>query len=297
MIGFNSGQSFGMVRDLPVSHAFILENLLGAIPPTPPSLTRAPCKARPRPKPSLLPTFRAPSSTNSSLTPAPGGQVEAVRPKAGARCAEVFYVVPLGASRSRLITRFVADEARALPERALPAPLLHFLLNVILDQDTGTLLEEIYKRASQERRLRAEGGDWRRSYNLATSSDRFVAEFRRWYDSVADSLPNAAAGAADAAAEAPAPAEAALSDHFEQHVRGCPSCSAALRRTRAAGRALAAAALVLAALAAGSLAAAQPAAAGLAAGAAAAAGGAAAARAAESWFGYFPFAARLNKMP
>eukprot|EP00741_Cyanophora_paradoxa_P005453 tig00000889_g5288.t1 len=130
----------------------------------------------------------------------------------------VVYMVPLGHGRSRVLARFPRNFKK---EELLRRPRFvdHMERNLLLDQDLVLLIE-------QEARLRPGGYDWRREWHMPAPCDAFVAAFRLWMES------------------------REVLDRYEQHVRLCSSCSAALRAIQLAQQGLAAAALALLASAA-----------------------------------------------
>jgi phenylpropionate dioxygenase-like ring-hydroxylating dioxygenase large terminal subunit len=140
----------------------------------------------------------------------------------------VTYCIPTTPGRCRIVAQFPRNFARTI-HRLTPRWWTHIMTrNAVLDGDMIILRQ-------QEEQLQAQQHNWQKAYKLPTSADRFVIEFRKWFDRYCE-------GQLDwnqfrALSKTPVFESAALAafedrhqmlDRYRQHTQHCSSCRNAL---------------------------------------------------------------------
>ncbi len=135
----------------------------------------------------------------------------------------VIYCVPVMPGKSRLITLFPRNFAKQLGS-IIPRWWEHIALrHRVLDSDMIILQHQEYFAQQHPE-------DWKKAYTMPTSADRFVIEFRRWFDQYCGGiLPWDALGIQVEPATMHDDRRQVL-DRYQQHTLHCRSCRRALSR-------------------------------------------------------------------
>lgn len=149
----------------------------------------------------------------------------------------IFYAVPVGPQRSRIIAGYSISTAPALVKQLINSgaltPLLHAFQwlgdlgqHEVIDGDT------LFLRYQEE--IDAAGGNqWGSSYFLPTRADLGVVLLRKWFQEKAGGGPSY--GPDVAATQAlPLLTRNQVLDRYEQHTKICPYCSKAFRSVKSA---------------------------------------------------------------
>ena len=134
----------------------------------------------------------------------------------------LFYAVPVGRGRSRVLVRRGRNFGLRNMTKAERISK-HLENNVVFDQDMAFLV-------GQERRLQARlgdgfGGAWKTNYVMPTTADRFVICLRKQLDACAAMMPWRSPPLLPNN-------DQPLLDRFNQHTKRCTLCLDALKQTR-----------------------------------------------------------------
>ncbi|AFY39836.1 Pheophorbide a oxygenase [[Leptolyngbya] sp. PCC 7376] len=149
----------------------------------------------------------------------------------GKQVGLVTYCVPTSPGKARLIAFFVRNFAKQLG-RLIPRWWEHRQTrNAVIDSDMIILQrQEYFNHQSSE--------SWKDAYKMPAEADRFVIEFRRWFDQHCEGkLPWESLGIKPQ----PLPIETdrpVVLDRYRQHTQHCSSCKGALKNTKLAKRIL-----------------------------------------------------------
>lgn len=136
----------------------------------------------------------------------------------------VTYCIPVAPGKSRIVAHFTRNFAKRW-QALIPRWLDHLAVrNPVLDGDMIFLHQ-------QERFLEQKfHQDWKSGYQLPTSADRLVIEFRKWFDQFCHrQLPWTQVGIVDPKYSPINNSREALLDRYHQHTQHCHSCRNALR--------------------------------------------------------------------
>jgi phenylpropionate dioxygenase-like ring-hydroxylating dioxygenase large terminal subunit len=139
----------------------------------------------------------------------------------------VTYCVPVAPGKSRIVAHFVRNFAKTL-QAITPRWWDHLKVrNPVLDGDMIFLHQ-------QERFLEQKfNQDWKSGYQLPTSADRLVIEFRKWFDKFCQGkLPWHQVGIVAPKYSEINESREALLDRYHQHTQHCRSCRNALNNVK-----------------------------------------------------------------
>ncbi|MBW4623920.1 MAG: Rieske 2Fe-2S domain-containing protein [Cyanosarcina radialis HA8281-LM2] len=136
----------------------------------------------------------------------------------------VTYCVPVSPGKSRIVAQFPRNFAKTL-HRLTPRWWEHTnVRNQVLDGDMMLLQQQ--ESFLQERQLTE---SWKTAYELPTSADRFVIEFRKWFDRYCGGqLPWNEVGLSDRLTRTINDNRQQILDRYQQHTRHCSSCRSVL---------------------------------------------------------------------
>lgn len=143
----------------------------------------------------------------------------------GKQVGLVTYCVPTVPGKCRIVAQFPRNFAQGI-HRLTPRWWSHIQTrNAVLDGDMILLQkqEQIFQQQTQFQ-------DWKSAYKLATSADRFVIEFRKWFDQTCGGklpwpdAPSLPAGSSSDRKQ--------VLDRYHQHTQLCQSCRTALKRIK-----------------------------------------------------------------
>jgi hypothetical protein len=136
----------------------------------------------------------------------------------------VTYCVPVSPGKSRIVAQFPRNFAKSL-HRLTPRWWDHISVrNQVLDGDMILLQQQ--ERFLQQKQLTE---SWQTAYKLPTSADRFVIEFRKWFDRYCGGrLPWSEVGIDERLIEITDARREQILDRYQQHTRHCSSCRSAL---------------------------------------------------------------------
>ncbi len=136
----------------------------------------------------------------------------------------VTYCVPVSPGKSRIVAQFPRNFAKTL-HHLTPRWWEHInVRNQVLDGDMILLQQQ--EHFLQQRQLTE---SWKTAYQLPTSADRFVIEFRKWFDKYChEQLPWSEVGINVQQTGNINNNRAQILDRYHQHTRHCSSCSRAL---------------------------------------------------------------------
>lgn len=136
----------------------------------------------------------------------------------------VIYCVPVSPGKSRIVAQFPRNFAKTL-HHLTPRWWEHInVRNQVLDGDMILLQQQ--EHFLQQTQLTE---SWKTAYQLPTSADRFVIEFRKWFDKYCHGqLPWGEVGIDVQQTANINNDRAQILDRYHQHTRHCSSCSRAL---------------------------------------------------------------------
>jgi len=138
----------------------------------------------------------------------------------------VVYCIPVSPGKSRVVAQFPRNFAKNL-HKITPRWWDHtFDRNLVLDGDT-ILLQQQYAYLKQKK----EG--WKTAYQMPTSADRLVIEFRKWFDRYCGGkLPWNEANNNISASYIINENRQEMLDRYNQHTKNCSSCRGALKNIK-----------------------------------------------------------------
>ena len=144
--------------------------------------------------------------------------------KDGRQVGLVTYCIPVSPGKSRIVAQFPRNFAKTL-HHLTPRWFEHIKTrNQVLDGDM--VLLHYQERILQQRK---QVESWKTAYKLPTSADRFVIEFRNWFDQYCQGqLPWGETSMA-LQDEALVSTHEVLLDRYRQHTMICRSCGLALK--------------------------------------------------------------------
>ncbi len=136
----------------------------------------------------------------------------------------VTYCVPVSPGKSRIVAQFPRNFAKML-HRLTPRWWEHVSVrNQVIDGDMILLQQQ--EHSLQQRQLTE---SWKTAYKLPTSADRFVIEFRKWFDQYCHGqLPWSALEVDSLIVGTSNRNREQILDRYKQHTRHCRSCREAL---------------------------------------------------------------------
>ncbi len=155
----------------------------------------------------------------------------------------VFYALPLGKSRCRLLFRTYRNFA-PWTAKLRPRWLDHLRWNKILEEDLPLIV-------GQEEQIERLGKSLKEIYLPLKTADTLVIEYRKWLDKFGSSLPfyEGYSTSKHALVEASAHEQLVLQDRFSRHTRICSACDRAYQITNRLQQVFIAVAVGMAALA------------------------------------------------
>jgi Pheophorbide a oxygenase len=143
----------------------------------------------------------------------------------------VTYCIPTVPGKCRIVAQFPRNFALRL-HRLIPRWWTHVnTRNAVLDGDMVLLQQQ-----EQNFQLKIQHQDWKTAYKLPTSADRFVIEFRKWFDrNCQGQLPWSNSGTVvttmPSALQRPfhGANRRLMLDRYHQHTQHCHSCRNALK--------------------------------------------------------------------
>ncbi|UKO97281.1 aromatic ring-hydroxylating dioxygenase subunit alpha [Nostoc sp. UHCC 0870] len=144
---------------------------------------------------------------------------------AGKQVGLITYCIPVSPGKSRIVAQFSRNFAKKL-HRFTPRWWDHINnRNPVLDGDMVLLLQQ--EQILQQKQLTE---SWKTAYQMPTSADRLVIEFRRWFDKYCQGkLPWAEVGINVAESSTINADRAVVLDRYKQHTQHCSSCRNALK--------------------------------------------------------------------
>ena len=143
----------------------------------------------------------------------------------GQQVGLVTYCIPVAPGKSRIVAQFPRNFAKTL-YRLTPRWWEHIKTrNQVLDGDMVLLHQQEY--FLQQKQQQA---SWQNAYKLATSADRVIIEFRKWFDKYCNGqLPWGEVGLAALEKETICDNRQELLDRYRQHTQHCSSCRGTLK--------------------------------------------------------------------
>jgi phenylpropionate dioxygenase-like ring-hydroxylating dioxygenase large terminal subunit len=137
----------------------------------------------------------------------------------------VTYCIPVSPGKSRIVAQFPRNFAKTL-HRFTPRWWDHINnRNLVLDGDMILLRQQEY--FLQQKQLTE---SWKTAYQLPTSADRLVIEFRNWFDKYCQGrLPWKEAGISLPESSTINDNRLVILDRYNQHTQHCSSCRNALK--------------------------------------------------------------------
>lgn len=134
----------------------------------------------------------------------------------------VTYCIPVAPGKSRIVAQFPRNFAKRL-QKWTPRWWSHIAVrNLVLD---GDMILLHYQEQALQQRTQTE--TWKTAYQLPTSADRIVIEFRQWIDQYCQGkLPW---GEIEVSNQLPIRERQPLLDRYQQHTMICGSCRQALK--------------------------------------------------------------------
>ncbi len=137
----------------------------------------------------------------------------------------ITYCLPVSPGKSRIVAQFSRNFAKTI-NRLTPRWWDHIRnRNLVLDGDMVLLNQQehlLQQKQSSE--------SWKTAYNLPTSADRLVIEFRNWFDKYCHGqLPWSEVGINNSNNSLINNNHASLLDRYQQHTQHCSSCREALK--------------------------------------------------------------------
>ncbi|WP_414577172.1 Rieske 2Fe-2S domain-containing protein [Anabaena sp. CCY 9402-a] len=144
---------------------------------------------------------------------------------AGKQIGLITYCIPVSPGKSRIVAQFSRNFAKEL-HRFTPRWWDHINnRNPVLDGDMVLLLQQ--EQILQQRQATE---SWKTAYQMPTSADRLVIEFRRWFDRYCQGkLPWQEVGLNIAESSTINPDRTVVLDRYKQHTQHCSSCRNALK--------------------------------------------------------------------
>lgn len=139
------------------------------------------------------------------------------------RLGLVTYCVPVSPGKSRIVAQFPRNFAKTL-HRLIPRWWNHIIeRNEVLDGDMVLLQQQEY--FLQQRRTE----NWKMAYQLPTSADRLVIEFRNWFNKYCHAqIPWSEVGIQVPQIRTINDDRQQVLDRYKQHTQLCSSCRGAL---------------------------------------------------------------------
>ncbi|HEY9849235.1 MAG TPA: Rieske 2Fe-2S domain-containing protein [Leptolyngbyaceae cyanobacterium] len=140
----------------------------------------------------------------------------------------ITYCIPTTPGKSRIVAHFSRNFAKKL-SKLTPRWWDHITnRNAVLDGDMILLQQQEYFLQQKKQKE-----NWQTAYKLPTSADRFVIEFRRWFDKYsAGKLPWDEVGIAVQEKQEISDNRQVVLDRYRQHTQHCQSCRTALSRIK-----------------------------------------------------------------
>ncbi|AFY49176.1 Rieske (2Fe-2S) domain-containing protein [Nostoc sp. PCC 7524] len=144
---------------------------------------------------------------------------------AGKQVGLITYCIPVAPGKSRIVAQFTRNFAKTL-HRFIPRWWDHITnRNAVLDGDMILLQQQEY--FLQQKQLTE---SWKTAYQLPTSADRLVIEFRKWFDVYCrGQLPWSEVGISHAEYSTINSDRSVILDRYKQHTQHCSSCRNALK--------------------------------------------------------------------
>ncbi|MGK7923314.1 MAG: Rieske 2Fe-2S domain-containing protein [Trichodesmium sp.] len=145
--------------------------------------------------------------------------------KDGKKVGLVTYCLPVSPGKSRIVAQFPRNFAKTI-HKLTPRWWDHIKnRNLVLDGDMVLLNQQehlLKQKQSSE--------SWKIAYNLPTSADRLVIEYRNWFDKYCHGkLPWNEVGISDVNNSLINNNHPSLLDRYQQHTQHCSSCRQALK--------------------------------------------------------------------
>ncbi len=136
----------------------------------------------------------------------------------------ITYCIPVAPGKSRIVAQFSRNFAQTL-NSLIPRWWDHIQnRNLILDGDMILLNQQEYLLQQKQRTE-----SWKTAYQLPTSADRLVIEFRQWFDRYCEGkLPWQEVGLSEQKTQVNNNRKQML-DRYHQHTQHCSSCRSALK--------------------------------------------------------------------
>jgi phenylpropionate dioxygenase-like ring-hydroxylating dioxygenase large terminal subunit len=133
----------------------------------------------------------------------------------------ITYCIPVSPGKCRIVAQFTRNFAKTF-QRLIPRWWDHINnRNAILDGDMILLHQLQQKQLTQS---------WKDAYNLPTSADRLVIEFRRWFDKYCNGqIPWSEEGIVTLNSANTSLNRQHILDRYSQHTQHCSSCREALK--------------------------------------------------------------------
>ncbi len=137
----------------------------------------------------------------------------------------ITYCIPVSPGKSRLVALFSRNFAQQM-SRITPRWWEHMKVrNEVIDGDMVLLS---YQERGLQQRQREES--WKTAYQMPTSADRFVIEFRKWFDQYSHGkLPWNLLGISELNPQQMSEDRQIILDRYHQHTQHCSSCKGALQ--------------------------------------------------------------------
>ncbi|MBD2362815.1 Rieske 2Fe-2S domain-containing protein [Anabaena minutissima FACHB-250] len=144
---------------------------------------------------------------------------------AGKQVGLITYCIPVSPGKSRIVAQFSRNFAKKL-HHFTPRWWDHINnRNPVLDGDMVLLLQQ--EQILQQRQATE---SWKTAYQMPTSADRLVIEFRRWFDRYCQGkLPWQEVGLNIAESSTINADRTVVLDRYKQHTQHCSSCRNALK--------------------------------------------------------------------
>ncbi|WP_427158405.1 Rieske 2Fe-2S domain-containing protein [Aliinostoc sp. HNIBRCY26] len=146
----------------------------------------------------------------------------------GKRLGLITYCIPVSPGKSRIVAQFSRNFAKGL-YRLIPRWWDHlYNRNPILDGDMVLLLQQ-----EQILQQKQSTQSWKTAYQMPTSADRLVIEFRRWFDKYCQGrLPWQELGINVVDDSTINYDRSLVLDRYKQHTQHCSSCRNALKNLK-----------------------------------------------------------------
>lgn len=138
----------------------------------------------------------------------------------GKQVGLVTYCIPVSPGKSRIVAQFPRNFAKTI-HQLTPRWWEHLKIrNRVLDGDMVLLQQQ--EHYLQQKQLTE---SWKTAYKLPTSADRFVIEFRKWFDRYCHGqLPWSEVGLSIQQTRTMNDERELVLDRYKQHTRHCSSC-------------------------------------------------------------------------